>query len=69
MNGSILEGRWTELKGHLKSKWAKLTDNDVDLVSGKVEKLSGILQQRYGFKKDEAEKDIDGWMESLKKRN
>jgi uncharacterized protein YjbJ (UPF0337 family) len=65
MNWDVIEGRWQEMKGKLKTKWAKLTDDDLDAVGGKRVELLGRLQQRYGYKKDEAEQHLDDWMKSV----
>jgi uncharacterized protein YjbJ (UPF0337 family) len=63
MNWSQVEGKWNELKGAVKEKWGKLTDDDLDVIAGKRDKLVGKLQQRYGIAKEEAEKQTDRWVE------
>jgi uncharacterized protein YjbJ (UPF0337 family) len=65
MNWDQIEGQWHQVKGHIKSQWGKLTDDDVQNIAGKKEKLLGILQQRYGVVKDEAEKQADAWVSKL----
>lgn len=62
MNWDDIEGRWNELKGRLRSKWAKLTDDDMEMIGGKKDMLVGRLQQRYGLQKDEAEREVDRWL-------
>jgi len=62
MNWDKIEGQWTEMKGRIKSKWAKLTDDDMSLIDGKKDMLVGRLQQRYGMEKDEAEREVDRWL-------
>ncbi|HVH43732.1 MAG TPA: CsbD family protein [Labilithrix sp.] len=62
MNWERVEGQWNQLKGELKSKWAKLTDDDLRNVGGKKERLIGKLQERYGVMKDEAERQVDEWI-------
>jgi uncharacterized protein YjbJ (UPF0337 family) len=61
MNWNIIEGKWKQLSGEVKSKWAKLTDDDLGTLDGKREALSGKIQERYGVMKDEAERQIDEW--------
>ena len=61
MNWNIIEGKWKQLTGEVKSKWAKLTDDDLGNLDGKRETLSGKIQERYGVMKDEAERQIDEW--------
>jgi uncharacterized protein YjbJ (UPF0337 family) len=55
MNEDILKGRWLEIKGRVKEKWGKLTDNDLGKIEGKGEKLLGLLQRKYGYIRDKAE--------------
>jgi uncharacterized protein YjbJ (UPF0337 family) len=61
MNWEQVEGRWTQLKGAVKEKWGKLTDDDLDVIAGKKDKLLGKLQERYGITKEEAEKQLQSW--------
>lgn len=65
MNWDRLKGDWMQLKGKVSQKWSKLTDDDLKLIEGKGEELLGRLQHRYGFKKDEAEREVDTWMKSV----
>ena len=44
------------------TKWGKLTNDDLEVVKGKRTELSGRLQQRYGYAKDQAEREIDTWL-------
>jgi len=61
MNADQLEGKWKQLKGSVKEKWGKLTDDDLDVIAGKRDKLIGRLQERYGISKEEAEKQAEQW--------
>ncbi|WP_205341373.1 CsbD family protein [Denitrificimonas caeni] len=58
MNKDIFEGKWTQLKGQVKTRWGKLTDDDLDVVEGHSMYLSGKLQERYGLTKEKAEEEI-----------
>ena len=58
----ILLGKWHELKGQVRQQWGKLTDDDLTRLSGKTEELAGILQQRYGYSKAQAEMEIKKWL-------
>ena len=55
MNEDILKGKWLEIKGRVKEKWGKLTDNDLREIEGKGEKLLGLLQKKYGHLRDKTE--------------
>jgi uncharacterized protein YjbJ (UPF0337 family) len=48
-----------EIKGKVKEKWGKLSDHDLEVISGNQEQLEGKIQGRYGFAKDQIRKDID----------
>jgi serine/threonine protein kinase/uncharacterized protein YjbJ (UPF0337 family) len=65
MNWDQIQGEWRQVKGLLKSKWGKLTDDDLTVVEGKRDALVGRLQVRYGLLKDEAEKKLDEWLETM----
>jgi uncharacterized protein YjbJ (UPF0337 family) len=62
MNWDQVAGQWKQLKGTIKSKWGKFTDDDIEVLGGKKDVLIGKIQQRYGKKKDEAEKEVDEWL-------
>ena len=55
MNENILKGKWLEIKGRVKEKWGKLTNNDRCEIEGKGEKLLGLLRKKYGYIRDKAE--------------
>lgn len=59
MNKSIIEGNWNEFKGKAKEKWGKLTDDQLDVIDGKRDRLKGEIQQAYGVSKDDAEKQVE----------
>jgi uncharacterized protein YjbJ (UPF0337 family) len=66
MNWDRIEGNWKQISGRAKSQWGKLTDDELDVVAGKRDQLSGIIQERYGIAKDEAEKQMDAWQGQVK---
>jgi uncharacterized protein YjbJ (UPF0337 family) len=66
MNADILKGNWKQLKGTVKKQWGKLTDDDVARIEGRQEKLAGVLQEKYGYTREEAEKEIDSFLSSHK---
>ena len=61
-NQDIVQGKWQELKGQVKQQWGKLTDDDMQRLSGKTEELVGVLQRRYGYGKVQAEMEINKWV-------
>jgi uncharacterized protein YjbJ (UPF0337 family) len=65
MNWDRIEGQWKQLKGKAIQKWGKLTDDDLDVIEGKRENLVGRVQELYGKRKDEAEREVDDWSRGL----
>jgi uncharacterized protein YjbJ (UPF0337 family) len=65
MNWDRIQGNWKQFKGKAQQQWGKLTDDDLDVVEGKREELVGRLQQRYGYARDQAEREIDSWLGSV----
>lgn len=59
MNWDIVKGKWAQLKGEARKQWGKLTDDEWDQFNGDREKLSGKLQESYGWGKQDAENKID----------
>lgn len=59
MNKQIFKGKWNEVKGKLKQKWGKLTDDDLAIIEGKQEEIYGLLQKHYGYAKEEVDKHLD----------
>lgn len=62
MNEDILKGKWKQLKGEVKSQWGKLTDDDLDRAEGDAEKLIGRVQERYGYQREEAKREVDDFL-------
>jgi uncharacterized protein YjbJ (UPF0337 family) len=58
MNTEQVKGKWKEMMGSVKKRWGKLTDDDLTQISGERERLAGILEQRYGIAKEQAEKQV-----------
>lgn len=63
MHRDELSGRWTQLKGEAQRQWGKLTNDDLDVVAGDAKKLAGKIQERYGKAKDDAEREVNTWIE------
>jgi uncharacterized protein YjbJ (UPF0337 family) len=61
MNSDQLKGKWKQIKGSVKERWGKLTDDDLDVIDGKHDQLIGKIQERYGIAKDAAQKQVDEW--------
>ena len=62
MNKDILKGKWMQMRGDLRKQWGKLTDSDMDQIQGDAEKFIGKLQERYGYNREQAEKEVNDYM-------
>ncbi|MCL7714599.1 CsbD family protein [Stenotrophomonas mori] len=69
MNKDIISGKWTQLKGKARAKWGDLTDDDFKVAEGNSEYLAGRLQERYGWAKDRAEKEVRDFQDALHKED
>ncbi len=65
MNKDTTQGNWTVIKGKIKAKWGKLTDNDIEEAKGNLEVLAGKVQKNYGYAKEKAEKEYSDFKKSL----
>lgn len=69
MNKDILEGKWMQMKGKVKQQWGKLTDDELDKMSGRYDELAGIIQERYGYSREEAANELDMFLTNLDTRD
>lgn len=65
MNLDQIKGNWKQLVGTVKGKLGELTDDELMEAEGDAQKLSGIVQEKYGLTKEEAEKKVDDIMKEL----
>lgn len=65
MNWDTIEGNWKQWKGRFKQAWAKLTDDELEEIAGKRDKLEGKLQERYGLAKEDAHRGLDEFLKKL----
>ncbi len=58
----ILKGTWEEMKGRIKEKWGKVSDDEITESEGNQEKFLGILQKKYGMTKERAKQEFQDFM-------
>ncbi len=63
MNWDRIEGNWKQFKGKIREKWGSLTDDDIDRIAGHRDQLAGKIQESYGIGKDEAERQVQEWLD------
>jgi uncharacterized protein YjbJ (UPF0337 family) len=64
MDWNRIEGDWKQIKGSVKERWGKLTDDDLTIIRGRRDQLEGKLQERYGYAKERARREIEDWYRS-----
>jgi uncharacterized protein YjbJ (UPF0337 family) len=64
MDTNTLKGNWTQLKGKIREKWGKLTDDDLEVIRGQKDQLTGKIQEKYGLAKDKAEEQVEEFQRS-----
>jgi uncharacterized protein YjbJ (UPF0337 family) len=62
VNRDILKGQWTQLKGKIREKWGQLTNDEIEQMQGNAEQLIGKVQERYGRTREQAEQEVDRWL-------
>ncbi|MCU1259370.1 MAG: CsbD family protein [Bryobacterales bacterium] len=65
MNWDQIEGKWKQIQGSFREKFGKLTNDDVATLGGKKDKLLGVLQEKYGQSREEAERQLEEWRKSI----
>lgn len=65
MNTDILSGQWKQIRGKVQQTWGDLTNDDLDRINGKRTELEGVLQERYGYSKDQVSREVDNFLRTL----
>ena len=65
MNKDVFRGNWKQLQGKAKVWWSKLTDDDLDKVTGQFDIFIGLLQEKYGYSREQAEEQIEKRMQAF----
>ena len=66
MNWDRIEGNWKQFKGSIKEQWGKMTDDQLDVIAGKRDQLTGMIQESYGISNEETEKQVTEWQNRQK---
>lgn len=59
MNTTELEGKWNQVKGKIKQKYGKLSDDDLSYSEGKFDEMLGRLQEKTGKSKEILKREIE----------
>jgi uncharacterized protein YjbJ (UPF0337 family) len=60
MNKDQTQGTWDQIKGKTKKAWGELTDDDFKKAEGSVDKLYGIIQEKFGDNQEAIQKKLKG---------
>jgi uncharacterized protein YjbJ (UPF0337 family) len=60
-----IKGDWNIIKGNLKQKWARLTDDDLQFIEGKQDELLGRIQRRTGESREAVESAIKEYRDAM----
>ncbi|MBB5213945.1 CsbD family protein [Parapusillimonas granuli] len=58
MNKDTIEGQWKQLAGKAKAVWGDITDDELTRINGNAQQLAGLVQERYGRTREEAEREV-----------
>ena len=59
MNQDQTEGKWDQIKGRAKKAWGELTDDDFKKAEGSMDKLYGVIQEKFGDTKEAIKAKLD----------
>ena len=63
MDANVIKGKWKQMIGEAKRQWGRLTDDDLDRIQGDRDKLVGLIQEKYGYAKETAEREVDQFLD------
>jgi len=53
---NLIELHWDDMRSAARERWPELSDNELSLIEGHRDMLTGMLQEHYGVSRDEAER-------------
>ena len=56
-----IRDNWRPMKGAVQERWFRLTDDDLDQIDGRLERLVRRIEARYGISSEEAVAQINQW--------
>jgi uncharacterized protein YjbJ (UPF0337 family) len=67
MSDDVLKGKWKQLRGQIQQKWGELTNDDLDRIQGAQTEFEGLLQERYGYTKERARKEVNDFLRAAER--
>ncbi len=65
MSWERISGNWAHWKGRVRERWGRLTDDQLIVVAGRREQLSGRIQEAYGISREDADRQLRNWERNL----
>ncbi len=65
MNADILKGRWNQVKGSIKETWGELTNDDINIIDGEIDRLIGAVQVRSGRHREKVKQEVEEYVSKL----
>jgi uncharacterized protein YjbJ (UPF0337 family) len=65
MGWERIAGNWAHWKGRVRERWGRLNDDELAVVAGRRDQLTGRIQQAYGLSQDEADRQLRNWERNL----
>lgn len=59
LNEETIKGKWNEIKGEIRTQWGNMTEDELEKSSGNMTSIVGLIQQRYGAKKEEVSEKLN----------
>ena len=59
MDKDLLKSHWFQVRGFAKVWWGKITDEDIEKVGGEIDKLIGLIQEKYGYSSEQAREEFN----------
>lgn len=63
LNKDVLAGKWEQMKSKVQERWGRLSDDQLDQISGYYDELTGLVRERYGYTKEKARQEVDQFIE------
>jgi uncharacterized protein YjbJ (UPF0337 family) len=65
LNKDVMQGKWKQMRGKVKKQWGKLTDDQLDKISGTYDELAGLIQVNYGYSIEKVKKELDVFLQHI----
>lgn len=67
LNKDIMVGKWEQMKSKVKQRWGRLSDDQLDQISGYYDELTHLIRERYGFTKEKARQEVDEFIARIER--